>query len=94
MYQDLRRGELCDQNLCPDSPGPGLRCAHCPLTRLDRAYDSAAGKILRSALGLRAMIAAGIQVRRDELTAAELLALLVIKEETDSFEAEVAKRNR
>ena len=44
VHWAMRREELCDQNLCPDSPEDGGRCDHCPLDRIDAAQSSERGR--------------------------------------------------
>ncbi len=48
--------------------------------------------MLQAAMNIRAMIAAGIHVNRDEISAAEVLALLIIEEERRNYESEQADR--
>jgi hypothetical protein len=45
-------------------------------------------------MNLRSVIKAGIAVNRDELSAAELYALLVIEEESLAYEKEISERKR
>jgi len=61
------REELCDVNLCPDSPDNGSRCEKCPLGRLDAAQHSEAGQLLRRALDLRAALRLGVSLSLDDL---------------------------
>ena len=86
----MRREELCDVNLCPDSSDDGGRCEKCPLNRLDTAQHSEAGQLLRRALDLRAAIKVGIQIGLDEIAADEFYAMLVIEEAQDQYEKERA----
>jgi hypothetical protein len=94
VHYSLRRKELCEENLCPDSPGPGLRCPKCPLTKLDVGLNSEVGLVLRNAMNLRSMIKAGITISRKDLNAAELYALLVFEEESAAYEHELAERSK
>jgi hypothetical protein len=91
VYWALRRDRLCDPNLCPDSPGRGERCAHCPLDRLDAAQSSEAGQLLRRALDLRAMLKVGIRLSLEDIAADELYAVLVIEEEQNRYDNERAQ---
>jgi len=91
VHWRFRCEQLCDINLCPDSPGDGLRCDHCPLDRLDAAQNSEAGQLLRRALDLRAILKIGIPVTLDDITADELYAMLIIEEEQNKYEEEKAK---
>ncbi|MBN1567934.1 MAG: hypothetical protein JXA73_08800 [Acidobacteria bacterium] len=93
MQQELRRDELCDIALCHDSPGPGIRCRHCPLTKLDLAHHSAVGRILQRALNKRALMNAGIALSIEDIGADEMYALLIIEEEQKLFEEERSKHN-
>ena len=96
VYWALRREELCDVNLCPDSPDPstslrtgyGGRCEKCPLNRLDSAQHSEAGQLLRRALDLRAALKLGVSLSLDEIAADEFFAMLAIEEAQDQFEKE------
>ena len=96
IYWALRREELCDVNLCPDSPDPSTslrtgyrtRCEKCPLNRLDAAQHSEAGQLLRRALDLRAAIKIGIHLCMDEIAADEFYAMLAIEEAQDQYEKE------
>ena len=96
IYWALRREELCDVNLCPDSPDPstslrtgfGGRCEKCPLNRLDAAQHSEAGQLLRRAIDLRAALRLGVSLSLDDINADEFFAMLVIEEEQDRLERE------
>ena len=88
VYWALRRDELCDVKLCPDSPDNGSRCEKCPLDRLDAAQHSEAGQLLRRALDLRAAIKMGIALGMDEVAADEFYAMLAIEEAQDQYEKE------
>ena len=96
VYWALRREELCDVNLCPDSPDPstslrtgyGGRCEKCPLNRLDSAQHSEAGQLLRRALDLRAALRLGVSLSLDAIAADEFVAMLAIEEAQDQFEKE------
>ena len=88
VYWALRRQELCDVKLCPDSPDNGSRCEKCPLDRMDAAQHSEAGQLLRRALDLRAAIKMGIHLGLDEIAADEFYALLAIEEAQDQYEKE------
>lgn len=88
IHWGMRRQELCDPNLCHDSPGNGDRCPQCPLTRLDEAQSSPLGRILRRALNKRAILNIGIHLTLDDLDAAELHAILIIEDEMKKFDAE------
>ncbi len=92
MYWGLRRAQLCeDVNLCPDSPGDGERCDHCPRSALDAAQNTEKGQLLRRALDIRAILDAGLPITLDDVGADELLTLLIVKEEQARFEEEQAK---
>ena len=88
VYWALRRDELCDIKLCPDSPDNRSRCEKCPLERLDAAQHSEAGQLLRRALDLRAAIKLGISVGLGEIAADEFYAMLAIEEAQDQYEKE------
>ena len=88
IYWALRREELCDIKLCPDSPADGSRCEKCPLDRLDAAQHSEAGQLLRRAIDLRAAIKIGIVLSLDEIAADEFYAMLAIEEAQDQYEKE------
>ena len=86
VYWALRREELCDIKLCPDSPDDGSRCEKCPLNRLDSAQHSEARQLLRRALDLRAAIKMGIALGLDEIAADEFYAMLAIEEAQDQYQ--------
>ena len=88
VHWALRREELCDVKLCPDSPDDRSRCETCPLDRLDAAQYSEAGQLLRRALDLRAAIKMGIVLGLDEIAADEFYAMLAIEEAQDQYEKE------
>jgi len=96
VYWALRREELCDVNLCPESPDPstsrrtgyGGRCEKCPLNRLDAAQHSEAGQLLRRALDLRTALRLGVSLSLDDIAANEFFAMLIIEEEQDRLERE------
>ena len=93
VYWALRREELCDVNLCPDSPADGSRCEKCPLDRLDAAQHSEAGQLLRRVIDLRAAIKMGIVLGLDEIAADEFYAMLAIAEAQDQYEKESAGKS-
>ncbi len=78
VRQELRRDDLCDVALCHDSPGPEVRCGRCPLTRLEAAHYSPAGRILKRALHKKALVKMGILPDLDDLGADELLGMMII----------------
>ena len=85
----MRREELCDPHICPDSPEGGGRCDHCPLDKLDAAQSSARGIVIRCALDLMGLI----KHRREcfasmRSPAMKLQAMLIIAEERDLLERE------
>ena len=86
IYWALRREDLCDVNLCPDSPDDGGRCEKCPLNRLDAAQHSEAGQLLRRAIDLRAALRLGVSLALDDIAADEFFAMLIIEEEQDRLE--------
>ena len=88
IHWALRREELCDVNLCPDSPDDGTRCDKCPLNRLDAAQHSEAGQLLRRALDLRAALRLGVSLPLNDIAADEFFAMLIIEEEQDRLERE------
>ena len=88
VHWALRREELCDPKLCPESPDDGSRCEKCPLDRLDAAQHAEAGQLLRRALDLRAALKLGVKVGMDEIAADEFYAMLIIEEEQDRLERE------
>jgi hypothetical protein len=85
----MRREELCDPRLCPESPEEGGgRCDHCPLDKLDAASVSERGLVIRSALELMALIKIGVHISLDEINADEAQAMLIIAEEREMLERE------
>jgi hypothetical protein len=84
----MRREELCDPRLCPDSPEDGGRCDHCPLTDLDAAQSSERGIVIRCALDLLNALKLGVKVSLEEIAADEFQAMLIIAEERDLLERE------
>ena len=84
----MRREELCDPHICPDSPEGGGRCDHCPLDKLDAAQSSARGIVIRCALDLMGLIKIGVNVALDEIAGDEARAMLIIAEERDLLERE------
>jgi hypothetical protein len=84
----MRREELCDQNLCPDSPEGGGRCDHCPLDRIDEAQSSERGVVIRCALDLMCALKLGVRISLPEIAADEFQAMLIIAEERDQLERE------
>ena len=93
VYWALRREELCDVKLCPDSPDDGSRCEKCPLDRLDAAQHSESGQLLRRALDLRAAIKMGIVLGLDEIAADEFYAMLAIEDAQEQYEKELAGKS-
>ena len=90
VHWALRREELCDVKLCPDSPDDGSRCEKCPLHRLDAAQHSEAGQLLRRALDLRAALRIGVSLSLDDIAADEFFAMLAIEEAQAQYEKERA----
>lgn len=90
VYWALRREELCDVNLCPDSPDNGGRCDKCPLDRLDVAQNSELGQLLRRALDLEFALKSGVAISLGEIAADEFWALKIIREEQNKLEQELA----
>ena len=88
VHWALRRDELCDSKLCPDSPDNRSRCEKCPLDRLDAAQHSEAGQLLRRALDLRAAIRLGVSLCLDDIHADEFYAMLAIEAAQDEYEKE------
>ncbi len=85
----MRREELCDQNLCPDSPEDGSsRCDHCPLDRIDAAQSSERGLVIRCALDIMCALKLGVRISLDEIAADEFQAMMIIAEERDRLERE------
>ena len=84
----MRREELCDPRLCPDSPDDGGRCDHCPLNHLDIAQSSERGIVIRCALDLMNAMKLGVRVSLSEIRADEFQAMLIIAEERDLLERE------
>jgi hypothetical protein len=83
----MRREELCDPSLCPDSPEQrGDRCDHCPLDKIDAAQTSERGLVIRCALELMAALKLGMKVSLEEVAADEFQAMLIIAEERDLLE--------
>jgi hypothetical protein len=80
----MRREELCEPRLCPDSPEEGGgRCDHCPLDELDAAQTSERGLVIRCALELMAALKLGVNISLEEIAADEFQAMLIIAEERD-----------
>ena len=88
VHWALRREELCDIKLCPDSPDDRSRCEKCPLDRMDAAQHSEAGQLLRRALDLRAALRIGVSLSLHDIAADEFFAMLIIEEEQDRLERE------
>ena len=85
----MRREELCDPSLCPDSPEEGGgRCDHCPLDKIDAAQTSERGLAIRCALELMAALKLGVKISLDEIAADEFQAMLIIDQERDLLERE------
>jgi hypothetical protein len=84
----MRREELCDLRLCPDSPEGGGRRDHCPLDKLDAASTSERGLVIRCALELMGLLKLGVTITPDEIGADEAQAMLIIAEERDLLERE------
>jgi len=84
----MRREDLCDPRLCPDSPEDGGRCDHCPLSHLDAAQSSERGIVIRCALDLMNALKLGVKVSLAEIAADEFQAMLIIAEERDLLERE------
>ena len=88
VHWALRREELCDVKLCPDSPDNGSRCEKCPLDRMDAAQHSEAGQLLRRALDLRAALRLGVSLSLEDINADEFFAMLAVEEAHDQYEKE------
>ena len=88
VHWALRREELCDIKLCPDSPDNGSRCENCPLDRLDVAQHSEAGQLLRRALDLRTALRLGVSLSLGDIAADEFFAMLAVEEAQDQYERE------
>ncbi len=84
----MRREELCEQRLCPDSPEDGGRCDHCPLDRIDAAQSSERGLVIRCALDIMCALKLGVRISLDEIAADEFQAMMIIAEERDRLERE------
>ena len=84
----MRREELCEQRLCPDSPEDGGRCDHCPLDRIDAAQSSERGLVIRCALDIMCALKLGVRFSLDEIAADEFQAMMIIAEERDRLERE------
>ncbi|MBL8227268.1 MAG: hypothetical protein JNL98_02270 [Bryobacterales bacterium] len=85
----MRRDELCDPSLCPDSPEDGGgRCDHCPLDRIDAAQTSERGLVIRCALELMAALKLGVNISLEEIAADEFQAMLIIAGERDLLDRE------
>ena len=84
----MRREELCEQRLCPDSPEDGGRCDHCPLDRIDAAQSSERGLVIRCALDIMCALKLGVRISLDEIAADEFQAMMIIVEERDRLERE------
>ena len=89
----MRKDELCNIALCHESPGHGVRCSRCPLTRLEAAQCSAVGQILQRALHKRALVKMGIPLSLDDIDAGELYAMMIIEEEQRLYEDEKVANN-
>ena len=89
VHWALRREELCDVKLCPDSPDDGSRCEKCPLDRLDAAQHSEPGQLLRQALDLEYALKSGVTISLSEIAADEFWALRVLQEERDKRDLEL-----
>jgi hypothetical protein len=94
VHWALRREELCDPGLCPDSPDEGGRCDHCPLDKLDSAQNSEKGLLLRRAFDLRSALKLGIHIALDEIRADEFQTMTMLEEEWDRLERERVRAAR
>lgn len=93
VHWSLRRADLCDPKLCPDSPDDGRRCDHCPLDRLDAASHSESGALLQRALHLEEALEADLTITLDEIAADEFWAVRVIREERNKWDRELQGKN-
>ena len=85
----MRREEVCDQKLCPDSPeDDSTRCGHCPLDQIDAAQSSERGLVIRCALDIMCALKLGVRISLDEIAADEFQAMMIIAEERDRLERE------
>jgi len=94
VHWALRREELFDPGLCPDSPDEGGRCDHCPLDKLDAAQNTQKGLLLRRALDMRAALKLGIHIALDEIRADEIQAMSMLEEECDQLDRERVRAAR
>ena len=79
VYWALRREELCDIKLCPDSSDNGNRCEKCPLDRLDGAQHSEAGQPLRRPRLLCTALQFGAAVSLDDIAHGECFSMVIIQ---------------
>lgn len=94
MHWALRREELCDPVLCPDTPDNSGRCGHCPLDQLDAAQSAESGLLLRRVIDLRAALKMGIAISLAEIRADEFFAMQILDEERDRLERERLNTSR
>ena len=93
MHWVLRREELCDLGLCPDSPDDdGQRCDHCPLDRLDAAQCAEKGLLIRRALDLMVALKLGVHIGLSEIRGDEFCVMLIIAEERNRWSAGSCQR--
>jgi hypothetical protein len=92
IHWALRREELCDPGLCPDAPDEGGRCDHCPLDKVDEAQNSERGQLLRLVFDLRSALRLHVPVPLCEIGADELQAMLIVEDEQERRERELARR--
>lgn len=88
----MRRDELCDPNLCTDREEGEERCNHCPQIKLDSAYQSGIGQLLKRALDLKALIQLGANVTLDEISGDEMYAMLIVDEEKERLERDRSEK--
>lgn len=92
MFWALRKEQLCDPRLCPDSPGDGTRCGDCPLDKLDASEQSEEGQLLQRALEMQTALRLGLTVTLGEIKVDEFQALQVLEEERDRYEEERSRK--
>ena len=93
VYWALRRDQLCDPGFCLDAPEEEHeRCDHCPLNRLDAAWLTDAGQLLRRTLDLWSALSMGIRIGLDEIGTDDFFAMQLVEQERDAYERERMKQ--
>jgi len=74
--------------MCPNASDNFTRCDDCTLDRMDQAEASEAGQLLNRALRLKSAMKLGLTVTLADIAADEFVALQILEEERERYEAE------